>query len=126
MLVIILTLLMGLFMQFDMSVRFHDASGQDSLLGLKVGFGRGSGNGGASGSKQDGWDEVDRGYGSSKETWLEHVETGVKYAPADQIAGMADAKIRWDEEGAPRTEVLAHAPGKSLASLRLFRWADAR
>ncbi|EIW72763.1 hypothetical protein TREMEDRAFT_41962 [Tremella mesenterica DSM 1558] len=105
-LVIILTLLMGLFMQFDLSLRFTDASGSDSLLGFKVGFGRGG--------RSEEWDEDDRPT-KTGDKWLEHVELGAKHGGSNQMTGMTDAKVRWaEQEGAPRTEVLAHAPGWTI------------
>ncbi len=41
------------------------------------------------------------------------VETGVRYA-GGKVEVMGNAKVRWGEEGAIRTEVLAHAPGRSF------------
>jgi len=108
-LILVVTLLLGLFLQFDLSLRFTDSTGSDSLFGVKLGFG---------GRRGDGWEDDDRpatGLRGS-DRWLEDVKTGVKSSP--QGGGMAEAKIRWGEEGAVRTEVLAHAPGRSLAGLK--------
>ncbi|WVQ82768.1 hypothetical protein IAT38_004900 [Cryptococcus sp. DSM 104549] len=106
-LVLTLTVLLGLFLQFDLSLRFTDSSGSDSLFGFKVGFGN---------RREDEWDEDRRVSGNrGSNRWLEDVETGVEFSKTTRIAGMAEAKVKWDaEEGAPRTEVLAHAPGWTI------------
>ncbi|WVQ97454.1 hypothetical protein IAU59_004567 [Kwoniella sp. CBS 9459] len=105
-LVLILTTLLGLFLQFDLSLRFTDSRGSDSLLGFKVGFG---------GRTEDEWDDERRLTGGrGEDRWLEDVETGVKYSKTAKIASMAEAKVKWGEEGATRTEVLGHAPGWTI------------
>lgn len=107
--VLTITLLFGLFLQFDLSLRFTDSSGSDSLLGVKLGFG----------GRRDDWEDerASRPYantGGRGDRWLMDVETGVKYA-GERAASMGEAKVRWGEEGAHRTEVLAHAPGESIS-----------
>lgn len=87
-----------LFMQFDLSFKSD----------LSVGFG-------SRRADDDGWETAREPAGrpaGAKGKWLTSVETGVQVAKMDAIAGMADAKVRWGEEGAVRTEVLAHAPGE--------------
>lgn len=113
-LVLVLTTLLGLFLQFDLSLRFTDSKGSDSLFGFKVGFGN------RNRDDDYAWDD-DRRLGSSgrvsgSDRWLEDVEAGVKHSKTAKIAGMAEAKLRWGEDGAPRTEVLAHAPGEYKVS----------
>ncbi len=113
-LILILTTLFGLFLQLDFSLRFTDSSGSNSLLGFKVGFG-----GRPSGKGDEDWDEVGQAYPAAKgpkdtsdSDWLNNVETGAKAA---RLAGMDEARVYWGDEGAVRTEVLAHAPG-------MFEW----
>jgi hypothetical protein len=101
-LVVLLTILFGLFLQFDLSLRFTDSQGAKSLLGFKVGFG-------GHGSEDDWEDERSKGG-----AWIEDASTGSKNG--NKQNGMAEAKIRWGEEGAVRTEVLAHAPGEFVTS----------
>lgn len=81
--------LFGLFLQLDLSFRFTDSRGGDSLLGFKLGIG-GRGHSVWGASSRNGYDEV---------------------APASALT-VADVKIKWGDEGAPRTTVLAHAPGE--------------
>ncbi|KAL7422448.1 hypothetical protein Q5752_003096 [Cryptotrichosporon argae] len=101
-LVLTLTALFGLFLQLDRSV--VDAARADSLLGLGLGFG-----GAGAGSRQT-YDQLrDKG----ADDWLDDVEVGAKHASAATHA-MADAKAHWGDEGALRTEVLAHAPGWTI------------
>lgn len=102
---LIVTLVLGLFLQFDLSLRFTDSSGSDSLLGFKVGFG------GRKGSSGGEWEDDDRPR-IGADRWLESVETGEKLSKMEKVAGMAEAKVKWGEEGATRSQVLAHAPGK--------------
>ncbi|OCF34056.1 hypothetical protein I316_04403 [Kwoniella heveanensis BCC8398] len=105
-LVLILTTILGLFLQFDLSLRFTDSKGSDSLLGFKVGFG---------GRREDEWDDERRLTGGrGEDRWLEDVETGVRYSKTAKIASMAEAKVKWGDEGATRTEVLGHAPGWTI------------
>ncbi|GFZ43519.1 hypothetical protein JCM24511_01239 [Saitozyma sp. JCM 24511] len=104
--VLVVTTLLGLVLQFDFSLRFSDSNGSNSLLGFKVGFG----------GRQGDWDDGDdfgrsRTGAGGKDRWLQDVETGVKYAASEKVVGMGEVKAKWGEEGAPRTEVLAHAPG---------------
>ncbi|WRT64161.1 uncharacterized protein IL334_001090 [Kwoniella shivajii] len=104
-LVLVLTTLLGLLLQFDLSLKFTDTKGTDSLLGFKVGFG----------NRQD-WETDVRsgriGNGGSDDRWLEDIERGAKAA---KIAGMSEAKIKWDEEGgSTMTQVLGHAPGWTI------------
>lgn len=105
--VLVVTTLLGLVLQFDFSLRFSDSNGSNSLLGFKVGFG----------GRQGDWDDGDdfgrsRTGAGGKDRWLQDVETGVKYAASEKVVGMGEVKAKWGEEGAPRTEVLAHAPGE--------------
>jgi hypothetical protein len=105
--VLVVTTLLGLVLQFDFSLRFSDSNGSNSLLGFKVGFG----------GRQGDWDDADdfgrsRTGAGGKDRWLQDVETGVKYAASEKVVGMGEVKAKWGEEGAPRTEVLAHAPGE--------------
>lgn len=96
-LVIILTVILGLFLQFDLSLRFTDSSGSDSLLGFKVGFGRG----------REEWDDRDGGGGR----WLEDEEEDIVISKGQKLTSMADSKQRAGANGPARTEVMAHAPG---------------
>lgn len=98
-LVIILTVILGLFLQFDLSLRFTDSSGSDSLLGFKVGFGRG----------RDEWYDRE---GGREGGWLEDEEDDIKVSKGKELTSMSDAKQRWGNEGPARTEVMAHAPGQ--------------
>lgn len=101
---IILTVLFGLFLQFDLSLRFADASDADSLLGLKLGFGHG---------RDDSSAGARSGKGNGKgDKWLQDVETGILHAKGQGAVSMAESKVRWGSEGAVRTEVLGHAPGE--------------
>ncbi|WWD17859.1 hypothetical protein CI109_102303 [Kwoniella shandongensis] len=108
-LVITMTVLLGLFLQFDLSLRFKDSTGSDSLFGFKVGFGNGN-------RHNDDWSSSSSsaGGGGGGDRWVDEVETGVEHSKTAKIAGMAEAKVRWGEEGAPRTTVLAHAPGWTI------------
>lgn len=108
-LVICLTVVLGLFLQFDLSLRFTDASGSDSLLGFKVGFGRGGRNG-------EDWDDGRGGRGGKGDKWLSDVEAGVAFAKGKEVVSMAESKVKWGDQGAVRTEVLGHAPGEHLGS----------
>lgn len=49
---------------------------------------------------------------TSKQKWLDDVEAGVKASGGEKIVGVSESKFVWGDEGAPRTEVLAHAPGE--------------
>jgi hypothetical protein len=108
-------LLLGLFLQFDFSLRFTYSSGprgevdekweNDVMSGSRIG-GKGNGKGG--------------------DRYLSNVEAGVAMGQGGGVAGMAEAKVKWGEEGATRTEVLAHAPGMLSISeyrdMRLIFW----
>ena len=109
--ILIVTLVLGLFLQFDFSLRFTDSSGSNSLLGVKLGFGGRRGG--------DNWEDDDRPRSNAGDRWLSDVETGVRSASNARAAGMAETKVRWGEEGAVRTEVLAHAPGMCRGDLLL-------
>lgn len=100
-LVIILTVILGLFLQFDLSLRFTDSSGSDSLLGFKVGFGRG-------GREDEFYDRE----GGREHGWLEDEEDDLKISKGKELTSMSGAKQRWGDEGPARTEVMAHAPGE--------------
>jgi hypothetical protein len=98
-LVIILTVILGLFLQFDLSVRFTDSPKSDYLPALKLGYGRGGSNG----------DDQARpdGHGA----WLEDEEDDIKITKGKEVTSMSESKLRWGKEGPARTEVMAHAPG---------------
>ena len=104
-LVIILTVILGLFLQFDLSLRFAEPSNSGTLPRVKVGFGRG-------GDRDDWYDQS----GSRKEagSWLGDEEDDPRISRGKQLTSMSDAKQRWGEEGPARTEVMAHAPGTSI------------
>lgn len=82
---------------------FTDPDSSDSLLRFRMGFGH---------RCQDDWGENSRGEERGK--WIEDVDTEVGFPKAAKIAGMAETKVKWGEQGPPRTQVLAHAPGESL------------
>ena len=103
-LLVVLSLLFGLFLQFDLSLRFTDASGSDSLLGVKLGFGR---------TSRDEW--YDGRPDRAGDRWLDDVvEAGANSHAGNKVAGMTESKLHWTVSGAPITEVLAHAPGESV------------
>jgi hypothetical protein len=89
-------LLLGLFLQFDFSLRFAYSSrprNTDSSSSSSSLF---------------------RGKGGDR--FLDHVNAGIGsemegVSGGRIMAGMSEAKMSWGEEGAVRTEVLAHAPG---------------
>ncbi|BEJ16657.1 hypothetical protein CspHIS471_0600580 [Cutaneotrichosporon sp. HIS471] len=83
--------LFGLFLQLDLSFRFTDSRGSNSLLGLKVGIG---------GRRHSVWDSPSSRHGYDENSPL-----------SSHTVTVADVKVKWGEEGAPRTSVLAHAPG---------------
>lgn len=98
--VLLATSLLGLFLQFGIA----DSSGTRSLLGLKVGSGNHA--------DEEDWDfRSSSGAGGRKGSWLDNVETGARYAQTETLAGMAETRMKWGEDGPARTEVLAHAPG---------------
>lgn len=82
--------LFGLFLQLDLSFRFTDSRGSDSLLGFKLGIG---------GRRHSLWESSGHGYDE------------VSPLSSSTIT-VADVKVKWGDEGAPRTSVLAHAPGE--------------
>jgi hypothetical protein len=84
--------LFGLFLQLDLSFRFTDSRGSDSLLGFKLGIG---------GRRHSVWDSPSSRHGYDENSPL-----------LSQAITVADVKVKWGEEGAPRTSVLAHAPGE--------------
>ncbi|KAK4683449.1 hypothetical protein P7C73_g6815, partial [Tremellales sp. Uapishka_1] len=92
-LILCLTLLFALFLQLDLGLRYTDSP----LLG-KLGFGGRGGHANAMLGQDD----------RSSDRWAEDAEVSA------QVGGMGDAKIRWGSEGAPRTEVMAHAPGWTI------------
>ncbi|TXT11229.1 hypothetical protein VHUM_01980 [Vanrija humicola] len=94
-LILILIVLFGLFLQLDLSFRFTNSSGSDSLLGFRLGVGGRKGWGHNSGTHR------------LPDLTEEAREGGV-------TAGISDAKVKWGDEGAQRTEVLAHAPGWTI------------
>jgi hypothetical protein len=88
-------LILALLLQFDFS--------------LRLGYGQPSGR-----SYRD---VADRACTARQDKFLEDVVNGAKSTEGRLIPGMTESKVRWGEEGAVRTEVLAHAPGMSLLSL---------
>ena len=99
-LVIILTVILGLFLQFDLSVRIAESPKSDYLPSLKLGYGRGK-------------EESRR---PQRESWLgDEDEVDVIIQKGKVVTSMSDAKLRWGDEGPARTEVMAHAPGTSYA-----------
>lgn len=108
-LVIVLTLILGLFLQFDLSVRFTEPAKSDYLPNLQLGYGRG---------KSSLQDERKGGHGA----WLDDDEEEVKKIErGKEMTSMADAKLKWGEEGPARTEVMAHAPGKLADPLPKYK-----
>jgi hypothetical protein len=104
-LVIILTVILGLFLQFDLSVRITESPKSDYLPSLKLGYGRG-------GSQ---FDEDSRPSRHGHESWLgDEDDEDVVVQKGKVITSMSDTKLRWGKEGPARTKVMAHAPGKSL------------
>lgn len=100
-LVIILTVILGLFLQFDLSLRFAQPSNTGTLPRFQIGYGRGG--------DRDEWYERE---GSRNGAWLEDEEDDLKISKGKELTSMSDAKQRWGAEGPARTEVMAHAPGK--------------
>lgn len=98
--VLVVTTVLGLLLQFDTIRLTESGGGLSSLNG--VGSHDGSGV----------WDDRERVKGG--DSWLESVETGARYAAMEKIAGMGQNKVKWGEGGAMETEVLAHAPGTFL------------
>ena len=82
-------LILGLFLQFDFSLRF-DSSWNGSRYNDVAWRGG-------------------RNDAPAKGKWIADVETGVRVGG---MKGVSDAKLRWGEEGPIRTEVLSHAPGE--------------
>ena len=106
-LVVILTVILGLFLQFDLSLRFAEPSSTGTLPRVKVGFGRGG--------DRDEWYQHS---GNRKEAaWLGDEEDDARISRGKQLTSMSDAKQRWGAEGPARTEVMAHAPGTSHSRL---------
>lgn len=92
-------LILGLFLQFDFSLRFDYSH-------LRNGAGR---------TYDDGpWQSEKAANNAKHAKFLEDVTTGAKASEGRIIAGMTEAKVKWGEEGAVRTEVLGHAPGKLI------------
>lgn len=104
-LVLVLTVILGLFLQFDLSVRFADSPKSDYLPKLKLGYGRGGGSSSGDQARPD-------GHGA----WLEDEEDDIKITKGKEVTSMSDSKLRWGKEGPARTEVMAHAPGTSLST----------
>lgn len=90
-LVLSLTVLFGLFLQLDLSLRFTDSSGSDSLFGFKLGLGGGESN----------WtpDENHKGHEHDKAHTKGFLELK-----------MTEGKAKWDADGL-RSDVIQHAPG---------------
>lgn len=107
-LVLTTTVFLSLFLQFD-SIRFTDPDSPDSFLGFRTGFGH---------RRQDDWGECSKGKKQGK--WLEDVDAEVGFPKAAKVAGVAETKVKWGEQGAPRTQVLAHAPGESVEASKTF------
>jgi len=84
---------LGLFLQFDFSLRFDYSQNARAQHGSAA------------------W-ESEREAGGKHGKFLEDVKAGVKASEGRIVAGMTEAKIKWGEEGAIRTDVLAHAPGE--------------
>ena len=84
---------LGLFLQFDFSLRFDYSQNGRAKHGSAA------------------W-EAEREAGGKHGKFLEDVKAGVKASEGRIVAGMTEAKVKWGEEGAIRTEVLAHAPGE--------------
>jgi hypothetical protein len=42
---------------------------------------------------------------------IDDVKSGAKASEGSHVASMTEGKVKWGEEGAPRTDVLIHAPG---------------
>jgi hypothetical protein len=53
------------------------------------------------------------GGSGGNDRFLESVETGARIAAMEKIAGIGEARAKW-EDGVSETEVLAHAPGMCL------------
>jgi hypothetical protein len=99
--VIILTVILGLFLQFDLSVRLTESPKSDYLPNLKLGYGRG----------KEEWTRPQR------ESWLgDEDEADPVVQKGKVVTSMSDSKLRWGQEGPARTQVMAHAPGTSRAS----------
>jgi hypothetical protein len=99
--VIILTVILGLFLQFDLSVRLTESPKSDYLPNLKLGHGRG----------KEEWTRPQR------ESWLgDEDEADPVVQKGKVVTSMSDSKLRWGQEGPARTQVMAHAPGTSRAS----------
>jgi hypothetical protein len=88
---------LGLFLQFDFSLRFDYSQNGRTKHGSAE------------------W-EKDRETSGKHGKFLEDVKAGVKASEGRVVAGMTESKVKWGDEGAVRTEVLGHAPGTSRHS----------
>ncbi|WWC86270.1 uncharacterized protein L201_001143 [Kwoniella dendrophila CBS 6074] len=99
-LVSILSTLMLLLVQFDLKTQ----PSESSLLGFKVGF---SGN--------NGWDSNSNLRKPISSDSFDEDDESNPHAKTSRIAGMSEAKIKWDDEGSSTmTKVLGHAPGWTI------------
>ncbi|WWC66282.1 uncharacterized protein I206_100183 [Kwoniella pini CBS 10737] len=99
-LLLFLTTLMCFIIQFDLSLKFTESKGSDSLLGFKVGFG----------NRYE--SEYDNRRIPSSVGNIDDPDLGAQTA---KIAGMSEAKVKWDDEGgSTMTSVLGHAPGWTI------------
>lgn len=101
-LVLTLTVLFGLFLQLDLSLRFTDASGSDSLFGFKLGLGGG-------GDRE--WAPDEKGHHVGEKNQAAQIE-GFKELQ------MTDGKTKWDHGVGLHSEVIQHAPGMSYMILQ--------
>ncbi|OCF73830.1 hypothetical protein I204_05675 [Kwoniella mangroviensis CBS 8886] len=94
-LVLILTTIVVLIIQFDLSSTFSNSVSRGPGSGFTIGF---------DSSRNS---RISNPSGGSEEDWIDEL-----HSKTSKIAGMSEAKIKWDEEGAgSMTQVLAHAPG---------------
>ena len=67
------------------------------------------------------WDTA-RTAGGKHGKLIGDVKSGAKASEGSHVAGMTEAKVKWGDEGAPRTDVLSHAPGMRDPFMSLDQW----
>lgn len=91
-------LVLGLFLQFDFSLRFDYSHLRNGASNRSYG-------------EIPPWQAEKEAASAKHGKFLEDVAAGVKASEGRIVAGMTEAKVKWGEEGALRTQVLGHAPG---------------
>lgn len=102
-LVVTVLVLFSLAMQLDLNLRFTDARGTNSSLGLKLGLGSNRRTGPA-------WENSSARLGPHRPGQL----TRATSSPEHDVPRVDEAKLKWQDDGAARTQVLKHAPGWTI------------